>query len=552
MQLISLRAALLTVLSVLALALAACGGSDSTDSTTSSADLGPDPATMAPTGSPVYGEVVVRPEGTLGDDLNSALSKLLSEEDPGGMIRSAIDEGLSSEPDSGGITYTDDIEPWLGSRAGFFLSGIDATGSSATGAVAIAVTDPDAAKAFIDKALAADPATETDSSYQGVDYKLDSDGAAVGVSGDFLVAGTEQALKDAIDAGAGDSLADDSTVTAALDEAPDNSLFSVYADTPAIVDLIKSSGSLSAAESKQLDEQVAQYTDGPIEAWGTVTDSTFALGASAPTAGAGGPSDLIAGFPSDSWLAFATADVGEQLQNTVAQFETAFKSGFESAVPPGYNASKYDPLAQVEAQTGIDLQTDLAWIGDVGGYIHGTQILGLGGGLVVETSDEAAATKTLDSLETTLQGIPEVQVSPSSTGNGFRIQPTSAPVGAEVAVQDGKLVAGFGGDSIDDVVAPAETLDASDRFSTITDSLGDGATASFFLDFSPVIQLVESSGDEATSDPDYQMAKPYLDALDYIVSGSAAEGDRTTASIVLGVKEATDSSSDATAAVITP
>jgi hypothetical protein len=48
------------------------------------------------------------------------------------------------------------------------------------------------------------------------------------------------------------------------------------------------------------------------------------------------------------------------------------------------------------------------------------------------------------------------------------------------------------------------------------------------------------------------MAKPYLDALDYLAAGSKVDGDRVTASLVLGVREASDDDDDATSAAITP
>jgi hypothetical protein len=86
----------LTVLAVLALAavvLTACGS----DSGSDTADLGPDPASMVPADTPFYVEAVVRPEGQLGDDLESALSKLLVTDDVSGKLHDAIDEGLASE-----------------------------------------------------------------------------------------------------------------------------------------------------------------------------------------------------------------------------------------------------------------------------------------------------------------------------------------------------------------------------------------------------------------------------------------------------------------------
>jgi hypothetical protein len=183
MQTKLLRAALLVALSAIVLFIAACGGSD--DSDESSADLGPDPATMAPSDAPFYAEAVVKPSGSMSDDIDSALSKLLNNDDPGGMIRDALDQELSSDPDSGGITYTDDIEPWLGQRAGIFVSSIDPKTEDADAAFAVAVTDTGAAQSFIQKVNDASQAKETDESYNGVDYTYDSsDDTAVGIDGD--------------------------------------------------------------------------------------------------------------------------------------------------------------------------------------------------------------------------------------------------------------------------------------------------------------------------------------------------------------------------------
>ena len=536
---------------VLALALSACGGGSS-DSTTAAADLGPDPATMAPATAPIYVDAVVKPDGTMSEDLDSALSKLLATNDPGGMLRDAIDSGLSSDPHSGGITYTADIEPWLGARAGGFLSDYDVTTQKGDGAVAFAVTDTDAANAFIDKlASSAKGAKPTDETYKGVDYKLDpTDDSAVGVDGDFLVAGTEQGFKDAVDAGAGDSLADDPDATAARADAPDNSLFTGYVDTAAAIDLIKSAGALSGPQLKQFQNQVSQYSTGPVEFWGAAGPTSLMLGASSPAkSGAAGPSDLVTTFPADSWLAFASSNFGEQLQASLKQFQSGFANALKLQSVPGSGYSgNADPLAQFKQATGLDPEKDFNWIGDVGGFVQGNSILGLGAGLVLQATDEGAASATIDKLQSALKGSSQLQVSP--TDNGFKIQVAGAPVGAEVGLQDGKVVLAVGGDTIDDVISPSDTLDGSDRFNTAANALGDGVTPSFFLDFAPVISLVESTG-QATQDPQYQAAKPYLDALDYLVSGSKVDGDRSISSIVLGLQDAPTDTADAPAAALT-
>ncbi len=546
-----LRLTILLAALVLALTVSACGGGDST---TATADLGPDPATMAPADALIYVDAVIKPDGTMSEDLDSALSKLLATDDPGGMLRDAIDSGLSSDPSSGGLTYTDDIEPWIGARAGGFLSGYDAKTQQGEGAVSFAVTDTGAAQAFIDKLATSDPTTKTtDESYQGIDYKLDQNGnSAVGIDGDFLVAGTEQGFKDAVDAGTGDSLADDADASAARDDAPDNSLFSGYVDTAAAIDLIKSSGAFSGAQLKQFDEQVSQYATGPIEFWGAAGPSMLTLGASSPSQeGSTGPSDLVSTFPADAWLAFASANVGEQLQTTIQQFQSGFADALQAGSIPGGGYSsglKVDPLAQVKQATGLDLEKDFSWIGDAGGFVQGSSVLGLGAGLVLEATDEDAAKATVGKLQSALQGTSSLQVSPTDTG--FSVQVAGAPIGAEVGLQDGKVVVAVGSDTIDDVVSTDNTLEGSDRFNAASDALGDGVTPSFFLDFPPVISLIESTG-QATQDLGYQAAKPYLDALDYLVSGSKVDGDRSMGSLVLGLRDAPDDTTSSSTAALT-
>lgn len=547
MQIHRLRLTLVALLTGLALTLAACGGDD--ESSTDVGDLGPDPATMAPADAPVYAEAVLRPSGTMLDDFNSAFGKLLGSDDPSAMIRDALEGELASS--DSGFTYSEDIEPWLGPRAGGFITDYDPSSDQAEGAVAVAVTDPDAAQAFIQKASESDPQKETEASYNGVDYLTDEDGAAVGIDGEFLVVGTEQGFKDAVDAAAGDSLAESDTATAAREETPDNSLFSGFVDTEAVIELIKRSGGLSPEEIQNVEEQVARYGDGPIDFWGTVEESTITLAGSSPAPeDASDPSDLVSGFPADAWLAFASADVGEQIQTSLDQFEVSFQSSLDDSFGPGVPRDlQFDPTAEFRKATGLDLATDFDWIGEVGGFVQGSSLFGLGGGLVFEATDEEAAAATLDKLQAALAKELPVQVTETETG--FRVQPEDVPLATEVALDDGKVVIAAGADSVEDVLSPDDTLESSDRFNAAREVLGEDASVNFFLDFAPIVSLIESTG-EATSDPDYQMAKPYLDSLDYLVAGSRIDGDRVAGSLVLGVREAPASSEDEVAATITP
>ena len=185
-----LRLALAAAVLAISLFVAACGSSDSDDS----ADAGPDPITLAPADVPFYAQMVVRPEGDLKDDLNSAVGKLTGDDDPGAQIIDEINSSLAEDTD---LTYEDDIEPWLGSRAGVFVSGFQFDTEEPDVALVVATTDTDAAQGFVDASIEESGDSTSDETYEGVSYKLDSDdGTAIGIVDDFLVAHPGFAVDD--------------------------------------------------------------------------------------------------------------------------------------------------------------------------------------------------------------------------------------------------------------------------------------------------------------------------------------------------------------------
>ena len=163
---------------------------------------------------------------------------------------------------------------------------------------------------------------------------------------------------------------------------------------------------------------------------------------------------------------------------------------------------------------------DFAWIGDVGAFVQGSSMLGLGGGIVIETDDEQAATATLDKLRKALGRERE----PAD----LRRRPTAStisagsPVGAEVAVRDGKVVIAVGGATVDEVLSPSETLGDSDRLQHGDRRARRRPDAAFFVDFPTILSLVESTGQRPAIRTTRQ-AKPYLDALDYLVAGGGTQ-----------------------------
>ena len=504
----------LAILSCAAL-LAGCGGGGGGGE---AATLpGPDPATLAPANAPLFAESVVRPEGSQRDDLQGALSKLLATDDPGGFLVERLDSELASS--NAGITYADDIEPWLGPRAAIFF---DSFTDQPDGAAIVASTDPSATQAAVDKAAAADKQPEKKATYKGQDYLVDPDGTAVGVVGEFLVAGSEQGFHEAVDASQGSSIADSGDFKARLGELPSGGFAFAYADPKAIVDALEKSGQLTASELSAAGPQIQSLLSGPVAMYGTATPDELGLQvSSAANSAAPSPqeSPLLESLPADSWFAFASSDAGKTIGEALSQIP---------ALPPGVPS---------------DLGTQLShWAGDVGGFMRGTSVLGIGGALILETSDEAASAKTLGDVQSALSGNPAVRVSPlgESGEQGFALQPASAPVQFQLVQKDGKVVAGLA-DSVSDVFSPSSRLGDSDRFKAATAGLGDFAPVSF-VDFGPLFQLLDGIPDTA-DDPGYQQAKPYLDHLDYLALGARSEsGGRSGTRVVLGLKDASSSS----------
>ncbi len=106
-----------------------------------------------------------------------------------------------------------------------------------------------------------------------------------------------------------------------------------------------------------------------------------------------------------------------------------------------------------------------------------------------------------------------------------------------------------GADTVDDVLSPSETLGDSDTFQAAEDDLGNDLTPGFFVNFAPILDLVDSTGQ---SDADIESARPYLNALDFLIGGSKVDGDRSVAGFTLGVQDQPEDSDSTTAAVITP
>jgi hypothetical protein len=233
-------------------------------------------------------------------------------------------------------------------------------------------------------------------------------------------------------------------------------------------------------------------------------------------------SSLVGEVPAQSWLALGIGNLGDTLKKEIDQLKDQV---------PNFDAAQ----AQIEQATGSTLDQLTSALGDAVIYVQGTTQSTLTGALIVQSKDTDLTSRLLNQLQglITLGGAGAKPLQLSGGGTGFQITDPSVPQPIEIAQQGDKLVFGYGNGSAEASLTPAQKLSDSPTFSAAHGQLSSLGT-DLFVSLQPIFALAESSG--AKSDPQYVQAKPYLDALNYVVTGSGSSGDKADFKAVLGLK----------------
>jgi hypothetical protein len=514
-------AALAACASVLALAMAACGGSGGKDA---------DPAAAVPATAPFYAQATLRPTGKLGDGANTALKKILHTDDPGAKLTDAL---KSSDPKAK-IDYQQDVEPWLGSRAGVFFTSL--SGSEFQGAVVIASKDNGKAQDFIDKDLGG---KAVEHSYNGVKYRFNaSDKTAQGIVGDYVVAGSERGFRTVVDTVKGNSVATidgDAGYKKALDAVgTDDALATAYVSTQGLIDAIARSGGLPP-------ETLGGVRQAVLQAGGTASAIKLALTADAlaidtatlgvkqsSNAGAAGQAAAaLQALPGDAWLGFGVGAVGEKLRKVLQQ-------GGQVGGVAGIDVK--GQLDLLQRSLGLDIQKDLlSWMGDAGVFVRGSTVADLGGALVVQSSDPTATKRAVAKLGRLVRKLSSsAKVAPLSgvrgADSGLEITPQGLPFPIVVAAGSDRFVVGVNPQAVEAALDPATTLRDSASFKQAAAVLA-GVDPTFFLDIGPILRLADGLG--AGQDPNYAKAREYLARFGAVAAGSKRDGDIQRGKLVL-------------------
>ena len=510
-----------TLLAVSTIAAAAavasgCGGGGGG----SDVDVGP--AAAVPGSAPVYLEATVRPEGTAAQSAQAALGKILDSPDPGAKLQNLIEQSAAEEGQQ--ITYAQDIQPWLGERVGVFFSNF---AEDSDGAAVIETTDTDAAQAFLDKVAEPDSTTED---VAGVQATVEKDGDVSGIVGDFVVSGSKAGFEAAADAEGGDSLGDSDDFKDSIDDLPDDSLGTLYAQPKDFLEAIPPEDVDPQARAL-LEKAAGDSLDEPVVGDLSASAEDIQLNVSAGGDGVETPpSSLLDSVPAQSWLAFAIGDLGGSVKQTIEQLRDSDIPNFE------------ENLSQIEDVTGASIDELTGALGESALYVQGTNQQSLSGALIVQSNDTELTGRLLGQLQGLITAAPSGRAKALTLpggGTGFSFSdPTEAPQPFEVAQQNDKIVVGYGAGSAQQALAGSggaaggqiATTPAFAAAASKLESLG----VDLFLSFPTVFQFAESQG--ASQDPEFQQAKPYIDALDYLAVGSGSEDDRPSVRLVVGLK----------------
>jgi Protein of unknown function (DUF3352) len=512
-----MRRLLLLVLALLSCsAVVAAAGCGSDGASSSGA------ASLAPAGSLVYGEVALSPSGGQGRALEDLVARFPGEGSAGDRIQSLM-EKLFTEAETP-LSYREDVEPWLGDEAAFFVSNVRPEGDDADAALLVATEDEDATVAAIEKA---GDARRTE--HDGTDVWVHDGGeeAAAVVDG-WLALGTPGAIEAAIDtAGGDDPIEDADRFRETLEDAPEERLGFVYVDMRGFLESVRGMpGMVPLGPFRALLGDPILVTADAGEAgvrFEATIPSSIAAGLPIVAEGTGAAGEL----PADAWVALSQPELGRTVDTYVDLVGSA--AGGRDVVEE-----------QFEAMTGLDLEKDVtSWMGDWSAFVSGTSVEDLGGAVIVETDDEEASGRFVDGLarlarRTAGQSLTVGPLDVAGGGEGVTMRSRNYPEPIHLFQRDGRVVAAFGDAAANDAIDPAEPLSGTAGFARAEEALGGDYQVSLFLAFEPILALAEASG--AGSDPDFAEAKPYLEPLGALVGGSSRDGDELRAAFALTVE----------------
>jgi hypothetical protein len=94
-------------------------------------------------------------------------------------------------------------------------------------------------------------------------------------------------------------------------------------------------------------------------------------------------------------------------------------------------------------------------------------------------------------------------------------------------------VIAYGEAAAAEALSPKAKLADSDAYDEAKSMLGDDIEPTFLFSVPPIVSLASAA---SAGDPDFEKAKPYLDAFGTVAAGGKVEDDRSRSRVVAGLK----------------
>jgi hypothetical protein len=506
----------LVALVVVALAVAGCGSSSGSGS-------GTDTARLAPANSFLYFEATIDPTGDQEAAMRTILADLPGSGPPEDRINNLLEQASKSSK-TANVDYEKDIKPWLGDKAAVFVAPPKTANGKSPWAIVAATTDEGKAKDTVKKGH---DAGDQDLTYRDTDYVLSKDGTAVGVVGGYLVIGSDDGLKAAVDASKNDSasLTKSDRYQQAIKGATTDRIALLYEDFGGILQTLASASKQSLGAAAPLVGRL--FGGNPIVATIRAENQALVIDGSLLPSGSlfgisGKSTPLLGTVPADSWLALGAPHLGQTLETVI---------GLVSGAVGGEQALKQ----QLRASTGLDLDRDLlSWIGDAAIYVTGDSKATIGGGALIQSTNPTASRRALTKLAALAArsgGDTRVSAYHFHSAAGYRLQTTSAPTPIYIVQAGDEVALTYGPPTV--LGGSGAALTSAPGYQAAVSKLGAGYAPSLYVSVPPILNVAESFGAGGAS---YQKAKPYLTILDYLISGSAQSDGKTISRTRIGFK----------------
>ncbi len=463
-------------------------------------------------------------------------------------------------------SYTANIDPWFGGQIAVGSGSVTANSptptaltpfGSGTPLVVITVKDQPKAVAWL-KSILTDSVTETPyngTTIYGVSHAMGDAGFGIIVTDKVMLLGTDTTVRAAFDSKGQGKLADDAEFKDAFGTVSRDYVSFSYTEYRALLQSVVSmAGAGSGLDKTTIDDELLSM----VPAWEA---SSFRF-----------EDDALVGE-----TAFPSIDIGFDAKNK--------KSSLIGHAPPGtivYTESHdvgpavialvdrfrkmpdlRDAFGQIDSAVGVAGGFDglFGWWGDAAIVVSKGADGSIGGGLLIQPTDVAAATKTFDTLHGYLllagsgSGIElrevdhagaTITVIDASAAMSSGSLPPGTKAELAYAVTKDVVVIGYGEDFVASVLdaGPGPSLADDGRFTDLVKRAGEENIGLSFVDVKAIRELVEPLVKKDIPSDTWAFyereIRPYLLPFDAVVSGVRVDGDLDRYTQVVTVKESAE------------